>query len=79
MNELFCSHCSVLCFKCTNYTELKKWVQLTCQNCAINGNMKEHAKKTFNLIEQAVLQKVVDEKIKLGNELNEYKKQFNRS
>ncbi len=41
--------------------------------------MKEHAKKTFNLIEQAVLQKVVDEKIKLGNELNEYKKQFNRS
>jgi hypothetical protein len=45
----------------------------------MNGNLKEAAKKNYNLIEQVVLQKVIDEKIKIANEFKEYKKQFNRS
>lgn len=50
MSDFACSHCGLICFRCTNFKENIKWAQLTCQNCALNGNLKQNSKKNFNLI-----------------------------
>lgn len=76
MTEIKCSLCPTVLIRCTNYTQVVPWVLIVCKNCSINGYLKREVMKTYELVENVVYEKENSEKVKMENELNQYKKRY---
>jgi hypothetical protein len=65
MTEIKCSLCPTVLIRCTNYTQVATWTYLVCKNCSINGYLKREVMKTYELVDNVVLQNAVAKWVKL--------------
>lgn len=66
-------------FSCSNFKPLVPIGLLSCKNCFINGNLKEHVKLEYKLHEKAVWNELNETYNKLRDDFEKYQRKFDHN